>query len=244
MAEAVKEETELQGAVADFAAEAASMLVAEAQEPSNEQGEETEGETKEEDIDAQEATDALSLEAPELPDDLARDLMEAEVELEIEAQPAEEETQEDWYQDDEETQKLKKELAKAKKREAHLVEQNIKTGTPGWKADAEKYFPLSASSLDDIQATSKRDFLRQAKARHESILPMYESMKVVFADREKKREETVRSEIRAELETAWGTPTSIPSELPDPPSDARDKIQTVRRHKSLAETIKLRLAKE
>ena len=242
MAEAVKDETEVKEAVTDLTQEVASFLVEAAAEPSDASEGETEGETKDEGTDAQEATDALALEIPELPEDLARDLMEAEVDLEVESQSAkEEETQEDWYQDDDETQKLKKELAKAKKREAFLVEQNISTGTPGWRADAEKYFPLSAKSLDDIKATSKRDFLRQAKAKHESILPMYEAMKTAYVEKDKKRDEVVRAEIRAELEAAWGTPTSIPSELPDPPSDAREKIQSVRRKKSLAETIKLRL---
>jgi len=245
MSEAVREigsDSEVREAATDFTDEVASLLVGAAQDASEELPEETEGETSVDDSGEETANGVVELEIPEMPEELAREMAEAEIDLEVDSQPAvEEDASEDYYDDGSELQQMRKELAKAKKREAFLEEQNVKSGTPGWRADAEKYFPLSAAGLDDIKATSKRDYLRQAKARHESILPMYESMKAAFAESNKAKDAKMRAEIRSELEGAWGKPTSIPSELPDPPSDSREKIQSVRRKRSLAETIKTRL---
>lgn len=241
MADEVKE------TVGGFTSEVAASLVGAADETAETPPEAQEGAAEAVSPDEPgEASEGFSLDIPELPEELAIELAEAEAEAEPDPEPeveAEEDDGQDWYQDDTEVRRLKAELAKSKKREKYLEEQRIKSGTPAWRAEAAEYFPLAEKSgaLDRIAAKSKREFLRQAKARHEEILPAFEAMKSEFESQLAAAKEKMEEEVTSKVQEAWGIPTNVPGTAPEPASSSRDRIQSVRKSRDLVDAIKARL---
>ena len=226
--------------VESFTGEVAAALVGASQEPPEAEEEVVEETTPEE---TEEPSEAFSLDIPELPEDLAIELAEAEDERKLDPEPEAEAEDEDWYDDGSEVRKLKAELAKSQKRGKYLEEQRIKTGTPAWRAEAAEYFPLAerSGSLEKIEASSKRDFLRQAKDKHDEMLPGYKAMKNEFEARLAVATEKLEEEVTGRVQKAWGIPTNIPGTAPAPPSSGREKMQRLRASANLAEQIKARL---
>lgn len=113
---------------------------------------------------------------PEVPDDIADLLAEPDDEPDYEAENADEpdytvaESQDEY--EDPEVARLRREHAKLKKRAEHLERENLKRQRKAWVADAAKAFPLAAT--DDIQATTRKQFLREAQARHNAAKPTVE----------------------------------------------------------------------
>lgn len=121
---------------------------------------------------AEEVTEAPSFEYdPEVPEDILAELNEAEiddeVEREIATRPAAEENEYGYVEDEDAV----RERIRLAKRNEYLERELAKTKSTSWKDEALKYFPLAKYKLDDINATSRRSFLKQAKAAHETILP-------------------------------------------------------------------------
>jgi hypothetical protein len=186
----------------EAAAEAAQSLLVE-EVPDDEapvQGEQPEDSA----VDAVEAQHEA--EPPELPEDLVTYLEEPEFEAEAEAEiEAEAETEDEWVSDAE--KELRKQLRAAEKRAEFLETQRLKNDKPRWQDEARKYFPHA--DIDKIDATSRRGFLKAAKAQHEAVADKVESAvaaKLSGFDAAAEREK-IRAEVKAELEAAWGSPT-------------------------------------
>jgi hypothetical protein len=185
----------------EAAAEAAnSLLVEDVPDEAPVQGEQPE----ESAVDAVEAQHEA--EPPELPEDVVAFLEEPEYEAEAEAEiEAEAEQEDEWVSDAE--KELRKQLRAAEKKAAFLEGQRLKNELPRWKEEAAKYFPHA--DIDKIDATSRRGFLKAAKAQHEAVAGKVEAAvaaKLSGFDPAAEREK-IRAEVKAELEAAWGSPT-------------------------------------
>lgn len=113
----------------------------------------------------------------------------------------------DWNED-EQTTKLKREHAKLQKQLAWEREQRLKVSSKGWKEEAARRFPLA--DVDEIQADSRRAFLRKAHEQH----ARYERKLKPFTDTlealKQQAVAEVKQEARAQAEAAWGKPTAAP----------------------------------
>jgi hypothetical protein len=96
----------------------------------------------------------------------------------------------------------------------------VEAAKPKWIAEAKKHAPFCLRP-EEIQAVSRRDFLRQAKADHEANRPVFE--KVIAQEREKLLEQTaeIRAEEKRKLREAWEGTSSVPEpeEYAVPPVD-------------------------
>lgn len=174
---------------------------------------------------AQEAAPAPTFELnPELPEDLAAELAEAEIEDEVEREVAAYEPETDeWGNPVEVDQDAVREAVKLRKRNEYLEKQLVQTKRGQWEAEAEKFFPLAKHALPDIQATSRRSFLKAAKAEHDRILPhvqayLGEAKQVVDAEKQ-----SATTEARAAVAESWGKPLTGPDNAMDAAAVAREQ---------------------
>lgn len=203
------------------ATEAASEVLSEdlgifAEAP--EQGEQTEPEAVE-----NVAVEVDPFAEVELPDDI-RELVEvpdfeAEAEQEVESYLVSEAKEVDEEFDienewDPEKKEILKRLYAAEKKAQFYEEKRAEEAAKNWSQEAEKYFPYADTSK--IQATSKRAFLRAAKAEHdakkaeiasleERVRPKIEA--AIKADLRAEIEAEVRAELKEQTAQAWGSPT-------------------------------------
>jgi hypothetical protein len=169
---------------------------------------------------------------PELPEDLAAEIAEAEIDEQVEEEVAAYEPETDeWGNPQEVDQDSIRELVKLRKQNEFLQRQVVQTKAGQWKAEGEKFFPLAKHALDDIakSATSRRAFLKAAKAEHDRILPHVQTYlaeaKLVVDD----KAASVTEEARAEVATAWGKPLTDPdSSLTGTQLDAQQRIDAAR----------------
>jgi hypothetical protein len=146
---------------------------------------------------------------PEVPEDILAELNEAEIDEEVEREIAARTPEEDEYGVAEDEESVR-ERVKLQKRNEYLEKELAKTKSTSWKEEAKKYFPLSEHALDDIKATSRRSFLKQAKAQHEAILPHVQKVLAdakSFVDAEKA---AGRADGKAAAAAAFGQPLSGP----------------------------------
>jgi hypothetical protein len=146
---------------------------------------------------------------PEVPEDILAELNEAEIDDEVAQEMSSRVTEEDEYGVVEDEDAVRERL-KLTKRNAYLEKELAKSKSGSWKDEALKYFPLSKHSLDSIDATSRRSFLRQAKDEHERILPHVQSVlseAKTFVDAEKA---AARAEGKTAAAEAFGKPLSGP----------------------------------
>lgn len=170
---------------------------------------------------------------PELPEDLLEFLEEPDDE-EDEVQVGTIETDdEEVYLDPEE---LARQNAKLKKKIEWEQKKALSASRKAWAAEAQKYAPLSRP--ETITATSRRAFLREAKAQHD------QNYKLVapIVDQYRKKEENIRVEVerqvRAELEQAWGRPTVGAAGAPSLASQKADDLQKARNSRNLTGAVK------
>jgi hypothetical protein len=187
-----------------------------------------------------EASDLPNLD-PTLPEDLAEELeMPDWDEDEGEAEEREEEDEEwDGEEDDPRVQALKARLAKAEKKAAWAERKRAESQRAKWEAEAEKYFPLSKHALGDIQATSRRGFLREAKRQHEIVRP---HVQVFVEELKKKQDAAVESAKAAALEEAkraWGRPTVGPGGREQ--TTETERAEKIKNAKSLEDRVKARI---
>ena len=162
-----------------------------------------------------EATSEFELE-PEIPDDVREFLeepnFEEEAETEVEASQPEEYNEEE-YTDPALAEERKKRIA-AEKKAAWLEQQRVQANLGKWREEAVKYFPLSQPVLDDITATSRRGFLREAQRAHEKTLPVFKQVAEMF-EAKLKTAQTQADEAERDIEKAqWGPATSGPGGVP------------------------------
>lgn len=144
----------------------------------------------------------------EVPDFEAEAAQEVESYLEVDE---EFDIENEW---DPEKKEILKRLYAAEKKAQFFEEQRAKEARKTWQSEAEKYFPYADAG--QIQATSRRGFLRAAKEQHEAkkaeiasleqkIRPKVESQ--IAAELRAKIEAEVRAELKESAAQAWGSPT-------------------------------------
>jgi hypothetical protein len=111
----------------------------------------------------------------------------------------------DPYEDED---AIKRRLFKAEKALAHERSLRVAQNAKRWSGEASERYPLA--SLGTIQASSKRDFLRQAalshNANYELLAPHIEKLEAA----KRSLKEAALAEARAEAQANWGTPTVGP----------------------------------
>lgn len=170
----------------------------------------------------------------ELPDDLLAELDLDEDDLDM---PSDVEEDDDDDEDFEVDSKLKRELAKARREAEHYKQLRIKSARPKWEEEAKKYFPLSETVLSNIEADSRRAFLRKAREAHETVKPFVERHLASITQAAEAERERIREEERERAREQWGV-TEV--DAPQPPSEAEQqaRIERARRTGDLADTIK------
>lgn len=140
--------------------------------------------------------------------------------------------------EDEDT--LRARLAQAERKAQHYERLRADEARKRWKTEAVKRYPLSAAIVDEIKATSKRSFLREAKKAHISIAPVVKP----YVDAYNKLRAEARTEVRGEVETevaeAWGKPTTGPGTAPVRAAQNQGKIDQARARGDLSGVIKER----
>jgi hypothetical protein len=112
----------------------------------------------------------------------------------------------------------------AEKKAAYYEKLSADRERKKWKDEAKKAFPHSLHALDKIQAKSRRGFLREAKAAHESVVGyVTEATKQRVAELEAERE-LAKAEAEAKVADAWGTPTAGPSSPSTGPTHEFDEM--------------------
>lgn len=181
--------------------------------PDPNEAEETQSDT--EDAAVAQEEEAQDTEFPNLDIEVPEDLLE-ELEVPDEEEEVEEEDEEEEYEyEDAETLKAKN--AKLARENQFLKEQKVRQGVKTWKQEALKYFPLSEYKLDEITATSRRSYLKQARAAEAAIKPTVQKLLGIAKATIDAEKEKARTEARGEVEKAWGKPTTGPGQ---PPSNA------------------------
>lgn len=162
---------------------------------------------------------------PDLPDDLKAELDAAEIDEEVEAEVAAYVPEPDeWGNPGEVDEEAVRQRIKLQKENEYLKRQLTQSNASKWRAEAEQYMPLSKHALDDIakQATSRRHFLRLAKAEHDRILPhvqayLADAKTVVDAETN-----SATDTARAAVADAWGQPLVDPSTALNAPAVQRE----------------------
>lgn len=177
---------------------------------------------------------ALPVLEPELTDE-QRELLEepdfeAEAQAEIQAEQPEEE--EDEYEAYDESPQLQAERAAriaAEKRAAWLEGQRVKESSKSWREEAKKVAALSEPFLDEIKATSRKGYIREAKRIHDKLAPFVKEHyhdPLVAARAQMSGE--VTAEAREEAARAWGKPTSGPSVVPAEAAEQAARVDQAR----------------
>lgn len=171
------------------------------------------------------------------PPELEEELEAPEFELEPEAVEDEEDDEFEDFEDHPDPKLLAK-LKRAEKERDFYKQLRVKKDAKDWQAEAEKFYPLSSPFLDQINAQSRRAFLKQAKAFHDTLKP-YVDEKIVKPARaavEAARQKAL-DEARVEAEKRWG-PADI--DAPAVPTDAtvtRENVERARTKGDLADVI-------
>lgn len=147
--------------------------------------------------------------------------------------------EDDWEELDQDVLEERKRRIAAEKKAEYYENLRLRSEQKRWAAEARKYFPLSGSALDSghIKAKSRKDFLRQAKKAHETVLPY---IKDAMAERDRVLEDEkrqVREETKAEFIRAWGRATTGPSGYPARADDYAEELADSRRKGDLARSI-------
>lgn len=135
-----------------------------------------------------------------------------------------------------ELRELRKQNAKLQKRIAAQERQRAAGSRATWKDEAERFFPCASPFLDEIDASSRKEYLRQAQAVHERNLP-YVQAQVAQANAEARQAKaTAREEARQGAREAWGTPlvTTAPMETSQSNADLERNIARARQRGGLA----------
>lgn len=168
----------------------------------------------------------------ELPADLLAELDEPEF------TPGEQED-DDLAEYEDDSPELVSRLRAAERKAAYYEGLRVADAAKGWKDEASKFFPLSEPFLTEIKATSRRSFLKQAKAAHERMVPLVEE-KILGPTRQALESERARitAEARADAERAWGRPAIDATPVPSEVTATREEVDRNRQRGDLAATIK------
>lgn len=167
---------------------------------------------------------------PDLPEDLADYLDAPDLDDDEPAAVWGDEPDDEGYVDPDQ---LARENAKLKKRLEYEQQQKLKVGQKAWAAEAKKIAPLATP--DQIQATSRRAFLRQARAQHEERFALLKPHIESYEQAKQQLRAEVEAEVRAELAAAWGKPTvGAGATAPGLASAKQDDLTRARNSRNLA----------
>lgn len=169
----------------------------------------------------------------ELPADLAALLEEDDTELDV----TDEEIESLVEENEDVPREMLQRMLKAEKKAAHLEKLRVNEAKKNWGEEAEKFFPFSQPFLDQIEATSKRGFLRTAKQIHDRMAPLVDE-KVLKPAREAIAAEKLKTkdEAKAEVRDAWGQPIIDNEDKPVP--RVVEQQQNRRRRGELSDVIR------
>lgn len=177
---------------------------------------------------------------PKLPEDLAEELEMPDWDAEDDLEESEDDDEEwDGDEDDPRVLELKAKLRKAEKRIAWEQGKKAEAQREKWKAEALKYLPLSEYALDEIKATSRRGYLREAKRAHDAVKPVAMRIAKQYADAHAAAEQAAKDAGRQAAEDAWGKPTVSPGGRDQ--TTAAEREEKVQKAKTLEERVKARL---
>lgn len=177
---------------------------------------------------------------PKLPEDLAEELDMPEWDEDDSPPQAEvEEDDEEYDDDDPQVQALKARLKKAERKAQWAEQQRMEARKGKWQEEAKKYFPLSEYALSDISATSRRGFLREARAAHDAIKPVAMEIAKRYAEAHGAAKQAAIEEGKEHAKEAWGKPTVAPGgRETTTQAEREEKLKTA---KNLEERIKTRI---
>ena len=174
------------------------------------------------------------IELPDLSTELPDDIQELLDAPDFDEDPAPTFTSsEDEFVDPEE---LARENAKLRKKLEWEQTQKLNIARKNWAAEATKYFPYARP--DQINATSRRAFLRAAKEQHDAVavhvLPALEAARKAEAE----ARAVAEAKVRAEAAEAWGKPTVGGSVAPSEAAQKSDDLQRARNSRDLAKVAR------
>lgn len=125
----------------------------------------------------------------------------------------------------------------AEKRADHLEKLRVTEARKNWEEEAEKVFPLAKPFLTEINATSKRGYMRTARDLHERSLPMWEAQVAKARTAQAAAKTAAEEEGKEEAKKKWGQA----AESDEAPSEARVTLQATqgrRRRGEFSDTIR------
>lgn len=184
-----------------------------------------------------EASEQIEFEFPtfeaEVPRELLAELEEDDTDLTV----SDEELDRLSEETGEENQDVLRRLAAAEKKANHFEKLRADEAKKNWADEAKQFFPLSEPFLDEIQATSRRGYLRTAKNVHERMKPLVEE-KVIKPAREAIEAEKAKavSEVRQEAKETWGE--AVVEDQPVVVPEAAQAERARRNRGELSDTIR------
>jgi hypothetical protein len=170
----------------------------------------------------------------------AIDKIIAGIEAEAERQLLDEEIAEveSGYEPEEDEQPVDSNARKraiiAEKKASYYENLRAQDSRKKWEVEAAKHFPFSTYAFPKITATSRRGFLRDAKAAHEAVKPFIKSAVQKREEELQAERAKLREQEQAKAQDAWGKPTNAPS---TPAGRYEAEMEKARQSGDLAERI-------
>jgi hypothetical protein len=168
------------------------------------------------------------------------DLLEAPAEEEEDEEEPVAPDPEDEYQY-EDPEKLQAKLRKLEKKLTWSEEQRVKQGVKNWRQEATRRFPLA--DVEEINATSRRAFLREAEAQHQRYAKKLKPLLGQLKQTETQEQAASLAQERAQEENDWGLPASGPPQPMVEQAEGVTQSQQAldrRRHGSVKDMVKAR----
>ena len=141
---------------------------------------------------------------------------------------------EDIYEDPEKAE-LKRRLRAAEKKAEYAEQLRLKEAQTKWRGKMEAKYPLA--DWDSVSGTSRRAFEKAAALSHNSNLkivgPILEKAKAAIEAEKAK----ARGDAKAEVQAAWGRPTTGPAATQVTTADAERELAEARKSGSLTKVI-------
>lgn len=150
---------------------------------------------------------------------------------------ATEEYEPDEY-DDENTARLKAKLAKLEKQVQYQQQLRAKDNEAKWRSEAQRRFPLA--DVDEINATSRRAFLKKAHEQHARYARKVEPIIKQLDDLKSSLVAEVKQEAREQAQQAWGRPTTGPQVQTVQAAEDADRLDR-RKYRSVHEVVAARI---